>query len=220
LNLEEGSFQEYKMETKNENINRQTAYIVTIKDIINSTYIKTEGEWTPNFVKLGNLEISRVNIMGVVISVSEEENRSSFVLDDGTGSIQIRIFEQTNLTLEIGDMVMIIGKPREYNNEKFIVPEIIKNINNEQWLELRKKQILVLKKTLNFETTNKQESKEEVIESDSDGIFSLIKKLDKGDGVYIDEIIKENSNAEKIIQNLLNEGEIFEIKPGKIKLLE
>jgi RPA family protein len=204
------------MENKNETILRQTAYIVSIKDIINSNYVKTDGEWTPNYIEIGTIQVSRINIMGVVISVSEEETSKSFVLDDGSGSIQLRIFEQSiKINFDIGDIVMVIGKPREFNNEKYIVPEIIK-IMNEDWLELRRKQI----KSLNIIFQKKEKDNEEVVEKTSEGIFEIIKELDQGEGVYIDELVKRNPDAEKIVKNLLNEGEVFEIKPGKIKLLE
>ncbi|MFT4304658.1 MAG: OB-fold nucleic acid binding domain-containing protein [Candidatus Woesearchaeota archaeon] len=208
------------METKNETINRQTAFIVSVKDIINSKYIKTEGEWTPNYLEINSLKVSRVNVMGVIISVSDDENVKSFVLDDGSSSIQIRIFEQDfDKKLEIGDIVMIIGKPREYNDEKYIVPEIIKDFQNEDWLELRKKQLNVLNKGSSINEKNKEMIEEE-IDNPPDDIFNTIKELDEGEGVYIEDLIKKHPNAEKLVENLLNEGEIFEIKPGKYKLLE
>ena len=223
MNLEEVLYQEYKMEAKNENINRQTAYIVSVQEIINSKYIKTEGEWTPNYLEIGNEKISRINIIGVVISVSEDQNLKTFVIDDGTGSIQSRIFDQEfKLDLEIGDIVMVIGKAREFNDDKYLVPEIVKNLKNEDWLEYRKKQLKNIKRTIIPKEKKEQKIEEELVSSDkeSDGIFNLIRELDQGEGVYVEDIIKENPNAEKIIENLLNEGEIFEIKPGKIKLLE
>ena len=53
-------------------------------------------------------------------------------------------------------------------------------------------------------------------------IYNLIKSLDKGDGADIEDVIKESkiNNCEDIINNLLREGEIFEIKKGKLKILE
>ncbi len=52
-------------------------------------------------------------------------------------------------------------------------------------------------------------------------VLSIIEKLDKGDGVDIDDIIKESKfeDCEKVIDNLLRNGEIYEIRPGKLKLL-
>ena len=50
----------------------------------------------------------------------------------------------------------------------------------------------------------------------------MIKKLDEGDGVLIDDVIKSSKigDAEEIINRLLENGDIFEIKPGKLKILE
>ena len=52
-------------------------------------------------------------------------------------------------------------------------------------------------------------------------IYSLIPTLDKGDGVTIEELKKhiKREDCEKIIYRLIEEGEVFEIKPGKIKIL-
>ena len=54
-----------------------------------------------------------------------------------------------------------------------------------------------------------------------DMIYSLIPTLDKGDGVTIEELKKhiKREDCEKIIYRLIEEGEVFEIKPGKIKIL-
>ena len=69
---------------------------------------------------------------------------------------------------------------------------------------------------------------DEVVEDNN--LFLLIKKLDKGDGADLNEIIemsnkelnKESNkeNTEKIINSMIKVGELFEIRPGKIKILE
>ena len=53
-------------------------------------------------------------------------------------------------------------------------------------------------------------------------IYLLIKRLDTGDGVAIDDVINKfnNAEAEKILNILLEKGDIFEVKPGKLKVLE
>lgn len=213
-----------------ENIKRQTAYIVGIDEINNSKYTKSEGEWDPNYLIIRGLKISRVNIIGVIISISGESNIESFVIDDGFSNIQVRNFDNSlNLNLEIGDIVLIIGKPREYNDEKYIVPEIVKKIENEGWIEFRKKQLKQIKpnnipepKIEKKVEVAQNTSIEEEISSDTQTIYDLVKKLDPGEGADIEEIIQKSNitNTENIINSLLKEGEIFEIRPGKIKVLE
>ena len=53
-------------------------------------------------------------------------------------------------------------------------------------------------------------------------IFDFIKQKDNGNGADFNEIVEnyKESNAEKLIQFLLKEGEVFEISPGKLKVLE
>ncbi len=65
---------------------------------------------------------------------------------------------------------------------------------------------------------------EEVIEESnpSEQIISIIKKNDPGDGVEFEDI---NSNfsgedAEALVKKLLEQGDVFEVRPGKYKVLE
>ena len=175
--------------------------------------------------------------MAVVLSKSEQTdtNYYSFVLDDGTGKISVRSFEKKDIieNLEIGDIVLLIGRLREFGQERYIIPEIIKKIENKDWVEVRKLELKkqgVVKKDYRG-VIKKKERKEDIepvvkgeviIESSSQVIYGLIKKLDDGNGVEVDNVIKnsELDNTDEIISNLLQEGEIFELKPGKLKVLE
>jgi len=64
---------------------------------------------------------------------------------------------------------------------------------------------------------------EELVEEKSpiDNLLNTIRNLDKGDGVDIEELLKlKGENSESLISTLLKEGELFELKPGRIKVLE
>ena len=67
---------------------------------------------------------------------------------------------------------------------------------------------------------------EEVVENneidDTSKILALVKEMDIGEGADIQDVISKSGNkeTESILKNLLQEGEIFEIKPGKLKVLE
>ncbi len=66
-----------------------------------------------------------------------------------------------------------------------------------------------------------EEIQEEKPENKIELIIKTIKEFDKGDGADIEEIIsKLNSiKAESIISSLIKEGEVFEIRPGRVKVL-
>lgn len=219
------------MEPEEKQIERQTAKIVSIKEIINGNYVKQEG-WDPNYIlTTKNETVSRANIIGVVVTVPE--SGQSVFIDDGTGKIEARTFEDNGMfkNITIGDIIIIIGKPRSYNEEIYINAEIIRKISNKGWLEYRKKEINLknilmpdIKKNINIEPeVIKQEDIEESSDEEIDKVDSIlnkIKELDKGAGCDVSELIEIYADAENIVESLLLKGEIFEITPGKIKVLE
>lgn len=206
---------------------RQIAYKVKIKDLVNGRYVKEEG-WQPNYIIIGDgRQVSRVNLIGIVVlkPVEESNNYQSIIIDDGSGKISVRSFEGDILKIpKVGDVILLIGRPREYGNEKYVVPEIVRIIDNKKWIDVRKLEIELHSKK--YRAKEDVVLEEEIIENkkenNADRIFKLIKDIDNGDGVDTEEIISKANvtGAEKIIANLLEEGEIFEIKPGKLKVLE
>ena len=214
-------------ELEKQSVKRQIAYKVKIKDILNSKYIKEDG-WQPNYIEVNENKISRVNLIGTAVLKIDKNN---IILDDGSGKIPLRVFENKGSfeKIDIGDVILLIGRPREFGSEKYIMPEILKKIKDPKWIDVRKTELRLNNKNLivNFKEEKKEVVEDAVVEEIEDGnisekIFNLIKKLDKGEGVDTIEILNniDNKDAEKIIDKLLENGEIFEVKPGKIKVLE
>ena len=213
---------------------RQVAYKVSVKDLIEGTYVKEEG-WQPNYIltKDGR-HISRTNLMATVISIQNDpQSQKTMLIDDGTGNILVRSFEETNILegFEIGDLIMIIGRPREFGGLKYIVPEIIKKIKNTKWVEVRQEELKVVGLEYGKQEviSNTNVVKEELVatsktesKNPKQKVYKLIKALDKGEGVDIEEVRKQAKikDCEEIIRALLQEGEIFEIKRGRLKVLE
>ncbi len=199
---------------------RQVAYKVRISDILNENFIK--DDISAGYIKLNDVNVSRVNIIATVVYKSEQQSVSSIAVDDGTGKILLRSFENNNAfsKLDVGDAALVIGKIREFNKERYIVPEVLKKISNINWMNVRKLEVKITKDDKIKNEDN--DLIEGVVTNINDGIYLLIKKLDKGDGVSIEDVLKnsDNSVAENIINQLLENGDIFEIKPGKLKVLE
>jgi len=216
---------------------RQTAKVASIKEINSGKYIKQDG-WEPNYVlSIKNEKLSRVNIIGIVVTMPE--NKQSVFIDDGSSKIEIRTFEENNIfkNITIGDVVLIVGRPREFNEEIYVNAEIIKKISNNGWVEYRKKEITLKNLSMpdiNVPTEEKiknnsthniktpQDSNNEFNEEidDIDALLLKIKDLDSGNGCDVQDLINIDSNYENIIEQLLLKGEIFELGPGKIKVLE
>lgn len=220
-----------KLDTK-----RQVAYKVPIIFLNKGQYVKQEG-WEPNYILLPTSEkVSRVNIIAAITSLASEKNPFySMIIDDGTGSIEIRSFEdnKTFNDLKIGQILNIIGKPRIFGNDKFIMPEIIRPITDERWIKARaleiKKDSLLHKPDVSIikEPNSVQKKVEEELivkntNSDFEQAIELIRKNDTGPGAETQHIISllKNQDGEKIVNKLLELGEIFETQPGKIKVLD
>ena len=200
---------------------RQIAYKARVSDILNGSFSK--DELSAGYIKLNGVNVSRVNVIAnIVYKSGDEQNHSSALIDDGTGKILLRTFENTNLfsKADIGDVVLVIGKIREYNNERYILPEIVRKLEKFEWMSLRK---IELKDTI-IEPVKEpaNEVVEEAAKTIGEEVYIIIKKLDDGDGAAIEDVMKESNNpdAEKIISRLLENGDVFEIKPGKLKVLE
>ena len=202
---------------------RQVAYRVSISDILSGNF--TKDELSAGYIKLGNTNISRVNVIATL--VHKPEQGSSYynsLIDDGTGRILLRSFENNDAfsKVDVGDIVLVIGKIREFNGEKYVVPEILKKLDNIGWIGIRNLEFMH-NNAINddIKTTDKRTIEQDNTNLNED-IYALIKKLDNGYGVSIEDIIKNSDNrkAENIITKLLESGDIFEIKPGKLKVLE
>ena len=115
---------------------------------------------------------------------------------------------------------MVVGRPRLYNDLIYLNVELAKQID-EKWLLLRKMELEQLKPTMEINTEKMVTPPIESTPSPGERILAAIQQLDRGEGVDIDEILQtvKDDKAENTLQMLLQEGEIFEIKPGRVKLL-
>jgi RPA family protein len=175
------------------------AFKLRVKDVLTGSYVRTEGQFEPNYLLVGDRKVSRVNIIAVVVS-SEDEG---IVIDDGTGSISVRMAESGIKLPPAGTVAIIIGRPREFSSSIYIAPEIVKQLDS-AWLEFRKKE-------LGKEAVPKPEI-----------VLNLVKSLDTGQGADIDEVIRKSGipGCQKIIDLLMQEGDIFQVRPGRLKALE
>lgn len=213
-----------------QNQKRQVAHKVRIKDVLAGRYVKEEG-WMPNYIETADKkQISRINLIGVIVSKQVEEgvNYQSILVDDGTGRISVKVFDENNRfdDVDVGDVVLLIGRPREYGSERYILLEILKKIKDEKWIQVRKLELGNEKENNEVKQEQKKEIEtEEIVENEDidsqyDKIIQKIKEFDKGNGADFEEVIKNIDEGEKIIDDLLKKGEIFETSPGKLKVLE
>lgn len=206
-----------------EQFKRNIAFKFIIGDLLLGKPILDGEKFT--FLELGNRKIIRVNIIGNIVDKYESEGEKKyafFTLDDGSGQIKLKIFgddvEKFKYITQ-GLTVTVIGTLRHWNNETYISPEIIKE-TDPKYLLLRKIETEIDK---NKHSDPIESGKNQMV-AVKDKILSTIKNSEEEGGIEIDKIIlnlKEISpqiiNQE--IQKLLEEGIVFEPRPGKVRYL-
>jgi RPA family protein len=129
---------------------RQVARKLYIKTINSGKFVQIdrkleEDRFIPNYIEINGEKISRVRVLATVIDkfVSESGDYAALTLDDTTDTIRCKIFGDLEIieNIEKGDLVDVIGKVREYNEEIYIQPEIIVKITDPNLEVLRKLEI-------------------------------------------------------------------------------
>lgn len=200
---------------------RNIAYKLRISDIFLGKPVIADERFS--FLELGDRKIIRINLIGNIVDKFESEGERKYIffkLDDGSGQISVKVFgEDIAKFKEItqGLTVLIIGTLRHWNNETYIQPEIIKE-QDAKYLLVRK---LELEKEQPQRTNHIEKSQ---IIAIKDKILELIKNAEEEGGIEKEQIIlklKETSpeiiNQE--IKKFLEEGIIFEPRPGKVRYL-
>ena len=126
---------------------REIAYRVPIALLLNGEYEKSTEQYTPNYVRIGDMRISRAYIMGVVIDRYDNDTNqyTGLTIDDGTGKILAKLFgEDVRFAkdIQIGDLVRVVGKIRENERGRYLICEIVKKIEDKGWQELWKLEVI------------------------------------------------------------------------------
>ncbi len=95
-----------------------------IKDVLKGKYVPTT-DLTPGYVLLPiGVRAYKVMLHGVVTQIYINESRTYgfLVLEDGTGRIRAKFFSGIKMLENInrGDSVAVIGRIREYNEERYL----------------------------------------------------------------------------------------------------
>jgi RPA family protein len=197
---------------------RNIAYKMRIGDILKGKPMMDEGKFL--FLELGDRKIVRVNILANCVDKSVQEGEKQFAsltVDDASGQLKLKAFgEDIEPLKEItqGDTLQIIGNMREWNGELYMIPEVIKKVDP-RWLLVRKLEIQNSRKDLPVAESGNTELK--------DGIMAKIKEAEGDGGIDVDAIIMNTEASPDAINDevkkLLEEGLIYEPRPGRLRYL-
>lgn len=220
---------------------RLPAKKVRLVDLLHGKFFYgSKEEMKPSYIitPLGE-KISRVNIIASVIEkfLSEDENYSSITIDDGTEAMRVKAFGEDTRTLdgiELGNLVTVIGRVKEYNGEIYLQAEIVRKVEDPNFEVLRKLEILnnlMEQKKIAEEIKSiadsmseeelvdyvkekyalDKESLEVILESKKvevdykPKVLEVIQSLDEGDGVEISKLFEFLNLPEHIIESTIDE---------------
>ena len=171
------------------------------------------------FLELNGKEIIRVNIIANIIDKYIQEGEKKFgsiTLDDASGQIKVKVFGEDISRfsdLNQGDTILVIGLLRSWNNEIYLTPEIIKK-KSPSYLLLRK---------LEIEAEQPKTHNPAQLTELKDKIINMVKNAESEGGIEIEKIILELKESPELINSeikkLLEEGMVYEPRPGKLRYL-
>ena len=206
------------METTGEIRKRNVAYKLRIGDILRGVPMMDEGKFL--FLELGDRKVVRVNLLANCVDKFVQEGEKSFAsltVDDASGQLKLKVFgEDIDRVKEImqGDTLQVIGNIREWNGEIYMIPEIVKKVDA-RWLLVRKLEIQEAMKDLSEGDKGSNDLKNQVLEK--------IKGAESEGGIDRDVLVMDIEAApdgiEGEVKKLLEEGLVYEPRPGRLRYL-
>ena len=213
---------------------RSTAYKVHISDLVSGKWVeKPNGRFV---LTNSGLEAQRARVMGTVVDkfISSQSEFGSITVDDGTKTIRAKAWKTQNPLInkvQIGDIVDVIGKVREYQGEIYLVPELIISVDDPNWELLRELEIMSLnpkdktspvKEEIGISEEDEAAVEENLVDKIGN-VLEIIEEMDEGEGVDFGTIKKKTGLSQKELESclveLLSDGTIYEPRPQNYRKL-
>ncbi|WXG40871.1 MAG: OB-fold nucleic acid binding domain-containing protein [Candidatus Freyarchaeum deiterrae] len=213
---------------------RAAAYKVHISDLVSGKWVEKPGG---RFVLTNSgLEAQRARVLGTVVDkfISSQSEFGSITVDDGTKTIRAKTWKTQNPLLnkvQIGDIVDLIGKVREYQGEIYLVPELIINVDDPNWELLRELELISfnpkdktspIKEEVGVSEEDKPPAEEDLVDKIGN-VLEIIEEMDEGEGVDFETIKKKTGLSQKELESclveLLSDGTIYEPRPQNYRKL-
>ncbi len=197
---------------------RNIAYKLRIGDVLKGVPMMDEGKFL--FLELGDKKVVRVNILANCVDKFVQEGEKSFAsltIDDASGQLKLKVFgEDIDRVKNImqGDTLQVVGNIREWNGEIYMIPEIVKKVDA-RWLLVRKLEIQNARKDLPETAGGVNEVKNLILDK--------IKGAETDGGIDRETLVMDVEASPDVIEveikKLLEEGLIYEPRPGRLRYL-
>lgn len=153
----------------------------------------------------------RVNVIGMVVHLGKR----SIVIDDTTGQTKVRFFDEH--ACAVGQPVLVIGEYRD----GAVIGAVVRPLLSPKWLVVRRMELGQPRTETEEQGSGKEQGKPGEEPATYEQVLSAVRELDTGSGAALDELYARlGKQAEVLVMNLLAEGEVFENRPGRIKVLD
>jgi len=198
---------------------RNIAFKLRIGDILKGRPMSTpEGKFM--YLDLNGESVVRINILANCVdkfSSEGEKQYLSITVDDASGQLRLKAFGEdvdNFKDISAGDTLQIIGNVREWNGEIYMIPEVIKKVDP-RWLLVRKLEIQNQKRDLPAVENGSNDLKNSVMDK--------IKGAEVDGGIDTDALKMDTEASPELvdveIKKLLEEGLIYEPRPGRLRYL-
>jgi RPA family protein len=221
---------------------RMTAVRASISDITTGTFSDDNG---PHVVSPFGVELRRVAVVGFVVNKFYREGDEtgkkrfeSITVDDGTDTIGVKVWGEEDASVLEGVkesiLVLVIGKVREYNEEVYLIPEIVRELTDPNFmsLHLMERYKAILNRS-GVSLPDTMEQQQELLTSASspsvsgklaNDIIAYVRLEAPDEGIPLKDIVtyfeKKGQDSEKVqtkVFNLVAEGALNEVSIGQFR---
>src|SRR3989344_6682121 len=153
------------MIAENKPKNRDTAKKICLEDINQGNFITEENNELCFVLAKNKEKLSRLCAVGIVVNKETQGSIATFLVDDGTATVNVKLFEEKKETKQIavGATVLLIAKIRKFNQIRYLAPEIIKAVDP-LWLKVHLAVLAEENKKISGLTGKQEVEKDHLIE--------------------------------------------------------
>ncbi|MBT6690230.1 hypothetical protein HN903_03525 [archaeon] len=207
------------VETTGEIRKRNVAFKLRIGDVLKGVPMMDEGKFL--FLELGDRKVVRVNMIANCVDKFIQEGEKQFgslTVDDASGQLKLKVFgEDIARVKDImqGDTLQVVGNMREWNGEIYMIPEVVKKVDA-RWLLVRKLEIQNARKDMPAEENRGVSEVKNLV-------LGKIKEKESEGGIDRDALVMDIEASPDVIEievkKLLEEGLVYEPRPGRLRYL-
>jgi RPA family protein len=131
---------------------RSTAFKLKIEDLVRGQYVRSpEGTEPSHLLTPWGQHTTRARVLGTIVDkfVRDDQGYAILRLDDGSETISLRAWREgvpELASFEVGDLIDVMGRVREFEGEVYLVPELILRVEDPNWELVRELEILRARK--------------------------------------------------------------------------